>query len=169
MWKWGIIVLIMMSLIGSVMWAMPTRRQSEQAKLRARARTLGFQVQLVTMTGPRASDETEPEDFRRPAYRLLRQGIDSRTRAALQPWQVFRVKSLACDGLPAGWSWKIGERQLSAGQLELLAAALAALPADVVAVESTPIHVSALWGEHGDVADLERIRDALQTIIDHQF
>lgn len=169
MWKWVIIVLIMMSLIGSVMWAMPTRRQSEQAKLRARARTLGFQVQLVTLTGPRASDEAEPEDFRRPAYRLLRQGIDSRTRAALQPWQVFRVRSLACDGLPPGWSWKIGERLLSREQLDRLAAALDGLPDDVVAVESTPIHVSALWGEHGDVGDLERIRDCLQDIIDHGF
>ncbi|NVK41314.1 MAG: hypothetical protein HWE39_08720 [Oceanospirillaceae bacterium] len=169
MWKWAIIVLIMMSLVGSVMWAMPTRRQTEQGHLRARARTLGFQVQLVTLTGPRASGEAEAEEFRRPAYRLLRQGVDARVRERLQPWRVFRVRSLAREGLPDGWSWTIGERQLGAGQLKQLAAVLETLPGDVVAVESTPIHVSALWGEHGSVEDLERIRDGLQQIIKQDF
>ncbi|MFC6673568.1 hypothetical protein [Marinobacterium aestuariivivens] len=169
MWKWAIIVLIMMSLIGSVMWAMPTRRQTEQAQLRSRARTLGFQVQLVTLLGPRASGEAEAEEYRRPAYRLLRHGVDARVRERLIPWQVFRVGSLACDGLPSGWSWKIGERQLSPAQLECLRSVLAQLPDDVVAVESTPVHVSALWGERGDLEALERIRDALQVVIAHQF
>ncbi|GGO75859.1 hypothetical protein GCM10011348_01650 [Marinobacterium nitratireducens] len=169
MWKWTIIVLIMMSLIGSVMWAMPTRRQTEQAQLRSRARTFGFQVQLVTLEGPRASGEAEPEEFRRPAYRLLRHGVDSRVRERLQPWRVFRVRALSCDGLPDGWSWTIGERMLDAGRLELLAEVLQSLPHDVVAVESTPIHVSALWGENGGVDELERIRDGLQRIIEGNF
>jgi hypothetical protein len=169
MWKWAVIVLIMMSLIGSVMWAMPTRREKAQALLRSRARTLGLAVQLVTLTGPRATGEADPEEYRKAAYRLLRQNLSSAQRERLVPWQVFRTTSLACEGLPPGWSWKHGERLLSVAQLGELSRALTELPDDVMALESTPLHVSAFWGERGAPEDLEKIQRILQHIVAQAF
>lgn len=166
MWKWVIIVLIMLSLVGSVMWAMPTRRQTHQAKLRARAKALGFQVQLVTLVAPRALGEAEAQEYRRAAYRLLRRDGGGRQRDALVPWQLFRVESLACEGLPAGWSWKHGERQLRPDQLAFLAQVLATMPEDVLGLESTPLHLSAFWDERGDEEALQQIRNGLEQLME---
>ncbi len=169
MWTWGIVVLIMLSLVGSMMWAMPSPREKAQALLRSKARTLGLQVQLVRLTAPRATGESEAEEFERAAYRQLRSGLSAAQRERLVPWQVFRIRSLACDGLPDGWSWKQGEGILMPAQLEVLADALQALPEDVVALESTPIHVSAFWRERGGVEALEAINMTLQRIASKGF
>jgi hypothetical protein len=169
MWTWGIIVLIMLSLVGSMMWAMPSPREKAQALLRSKARPLGLHVQLVRLTAPRATGEFEEEEYERAAYRQLRSGLSAAQRDRLVPWQVFRLQSLACDGLPDGWSWKQGEGVLTSAQLETLAQVLPMLPEDVVALESTPIHVSAFWRERGGVDALETIRTVLQRIAGQGF
>lgn len=169
MWTWGIIVLIMLSLIGSMMWAMPTPREKAQALVRSKARTLGLQVQMVRLAAPRATGEAEAEEYERAAYRHLRHGLSAAQRERLQPWQLFRLESLANEGLPAGWSWKQGERMLSREQLDMLAEALPGLPEDVVALESTSLYVTAFWGERGGVEGVEKIQAVLRKIADQGF
>jgi hypothetical protein len=166
MWTWGVIILIMLSLIGSMMWAMPTRREKAQAQLRSRARTLGMHVQLVRLEAPRATGESDPQEYSCAAYRLLRKGLSASERERLRPWQVFRTRSLACEGLPDGWSWKLGERMLVSSPLGMLAEALQRVPQGVIALESTPLHVTAFWDERGGLDELDRIADILQRIAD---
>nr|WP_067289671.1 hypothetical protein [Marinobacterium profundum] len=169
MWTWGIIILIMLSLIGSMMWAMPTPREKAQAMVRSKARTLGLQVQMVRLTAPRATGEAEAEEYERAAYRYLRHGLSAVQRERLQPWQLFRIHSLANEGLPEGWSWKQGERMLSQEQLDVLAEVLPTLPVDVVALESTSLYITAFWGERGGIEGVEKIRAALQRVSDRSF
>lgn len=146
--KWTIIVLIMMSLIGSMMWVMPTPRQRFQSKLRLDARKYGFQVQLSHLTLPRAKGEVEPETVSIPAYRLLRgDSVDRKERDLWIEWKVARVEALANEGLPKGWAWIKGERTLSNRQLTWLSSALEAFPEEVVAVESSALHIMLYWRE----------------------
>jgi hypothetical protein len=125
-----------------------------------------LQVQLVRLTAPRATGEADAEEYDRAAYRKLRHGLSAAQRERLLPWQVFRICSLACDGLPQGWSWKQGERTLTQAQLNVLAEVLPALPQDVTALESTPLYVTAYWNERGGIDELDKIQAMLQRGID---
>lgn len=162
--KVAIIVFVVLSLLGSMMWMMPSKREKFQARLRLKARQEGFQVQLVHLTAPRAQGELEAVSNNIPAYRLNRQEHTNAEHPPTLPWQVFRVDALANTGLPAGWSWKLGERQLTDTQLESLVAVINQLPADVLALESSPVQVSAFWRE-GQEQDLAVIKQALQQLI----
>lgn len=164
--KWAIIILIMLSLVGSMMWVRPTPRQRFQAELRSKAKPLGFLVQMVRLTAPRAQGEMEAEQYSVMAYRLQRTHADKKAAGQLEPWHAFHVSSIADTGLPAGWSWGFGENVLSESALALLAEIIAALPVGVSSIESTPIQVTAHWNEEGTVEDLELIKGQLQRILD---
>ncbi|KEA62805.1 hypothetical protein ADIMK_3277 [Marinobacterium lacunae] len=163
--KWLIIVFVIMSLIGSVMWVMPTPRQRFQAHLRLKARTLGLQVQLVTLKLPRMTGEMEGESISVPAYRLLRTNLSRAQKESWCSWQVCRGETLANTGLGQGWSWITGEGLLPGTVLEHVNAVLERLPDDVVALESTPIHMTAFWHE-SDEATLERLAGILKELVE---
>ena len=118
--KWAIIVLIMMSLLGSMMWVMPSPRQRFLAKLRQQASRLGFQVQIVRVTPPRAAGQVEPEMLTATAYRLPRYNLEKKLRERFIEWQVFRQTAVANEGLPEGWCWGAGERRLNENQQAIL-------------------------------------------------
>ena len=169
--KWAVIVLVMLSLLGSMMWVMPSPRQRFQAKLRLEARKLGFTVQLVRLQLPRATGETEGDARNLPAYRLLRDNPNRRQRDAHLSWSAARVESLASDGLPAGWSWIKGENTLPKTSLDRLSGLLLALPAEVVAVESDGF-ADRVGIRHGDMIlslgdrDIENINDFRRALDD---
>jgi hypothetical protein len=164
--KWMIIIFIMMSLIGSMMWVMPTQRQKYQAALRMKAKSMGFQVQLERVTAPRAKGEVDPETRDMTVYRLLRQGLSSKDKSAFKSWQIYRVESISDTGLPQGWSWSTGERTLGQDQLDQLQALIEQLPAGVFSVESTPVHISAYWDEEGGDKTLEALKDVLGLFVE---
>jgi len=157
--KWAIIVLIMLSLIGSMMWVMPSPRQRFQSKLRLDARKLGFQVQLSRLEIPRAKGEMESEVINMPAYRMLRGKLDRNAKEQWVEWMVARVDAMAADGLPEGWSWSKGERSLSAAKLNVLSDWLKQLPEEVIAVESTAIHLTLYWREPEHAGALDELAE----------
>jgi hypothetical protein len=161
-----IIVVVVMSLLGSFMWMMPTPREKFQAKLRLKAKKDGFMVQLVRLTAPRAEGEMDGKIRNTPAYRLPRSNLDKREVNRMAPWQIFRVAAIANEGLPEGWCWKLGERALSDSQLSVLNEVIALLPSDVVAVESTPVNVTAFWNEKTGEEQLDTLKLALGKLIE---
>ncbi|WP_271273923.1 hypothetical protein [Aliamphritea hakodatensis] len=167
--KWAIIILVMMSLVGSMMWVMPSQRQRFQAQLRQLAMRKGFNVQVAKVNPPRASGQVEQESFNSPVYRLPRTNISRQERETFVHWQVYKQTALAAEGLPEGWCWGEGERQLSAGQLGLLLELIARLPEGVVAIESDPVHLSVFWDERGELEDLDRIQDAMKSVTEEKF
>jgi hypothetical protein len=166
--KIAIIVFVVLSLMGSVMWMMPTRREKYLATLRLEARKRGFTVQLIRVEPPRAQGEYESDTKNVAAYRLIRKKDAKGRQPDTTPWQVFKVDSIANEGLPEGWSWKIGERALEKPQLEVLITVIGLLPEDVVGLESTPIHVSGYWSENTDVEGMDALKAALETLIEHR-
>ncbi|WP_293267606.1 hypothetical protein [Neptunomonas sp.] len=164
-----IIVVVVMSLLGSFMWMMPTQREKFQAQLRLRAKKEGFMVQLVRLTAPRAEGELDEKVRNTPAYRLPRTNLGKREVAEMLPWQVFKVTAIANEGLPEGWCWKLGERSLSDAQLSVLNEVIALLPSDVVALESTPVHVTAFWNERTGEEQLETLKVALGKLIEEKL
>ncbi|MFW1676277.1 hypothetical protein ACFVYJ_00645 [Pontibacter sp. JAM-7] len=167
--KWMIIVLIMMSLIGSMMWVMPTARQKYQAALRLHAKKEGFRVQLERITLPRAKGEMEGETTNVTSYRLTRKSRDKSQRTQHTPWTAVRVESLANLGLPEGWSWLLGEKSLSESQLALLTDVIAQMPGDVTAIESSPVEVGVFWQEEGGETALAEIKTQLERLLDANF
>lgn len=163
--KWAIIVLIMLSLIGSMMWVMPSPRQRFQSKLRLDARKLGFQVQLSRLEIPRAKGEMDSETINMPAYRMLRGKLDRSAKEQWVEWMVARVDAMAADGLPKGWSWSKGERTLSAPRLDALSDWLTQLPTEVVAVESTAIHLTLYWREPERAGALDELAEKANQLL----
>jgi len=159
-----IIVFVVMSLLGSVMWMMPSKREKFLAKLRLDARKAGFTVQLVHVEPPRAEGEYESDALNIAAYRVIRLNETNKKQPETKPWQAFRTKAMSNDGLPEGWSWKIGERMLSEAHLSVLNAVILALPDDVVGLESTPVHVSAYWKEQSGEASMAVIKAELDKL-----
>lgn len=164
--EWLIITFIVASLIGSVMWVMPSPRQRYQAQLRMRARKLGIQVQLARVTLPRAKGELEPETVSVPAYRFIRDNLERSERDRWLGWEVHRLDLIDNEGLPEGWSWIKGQGSLPDAAVAQLGTLLNALPEDVVGVESTPLHLSLYWHEHGEADRLETLHSLVQPLLE---
>lgn len=155
--KWAIIALIMTSLIGSMMWVMPSPRQRFQSKLRMDARKLGFQVSLKHLKLPRGQGETEGDERNLPLYRFARTNLDRKEREQFAGWSVARVNALANIGLPQGWSWIRGESELNSGRLKKLSDWLEGLPQEVIAVESEAHSLGLYWTEPQSEGALDRL------------
>ncbi len=167
--KWAIIILIMLSLLGSMMWALPSQRQRFQAELRRLASQKGFTVQVVRLTPPRGAGQIEQESYMTTAYQLPRFNLAKGERETFRSWQVYRQTTVANEGLPLGWSWAAGERQLATDQLELLAELIDVLPDGINSIESTPVHFSVYWDEKGPLETLDQLKAQMQKVIDRKF
>lgn len=167
--KWFIIALVTASLIGSVMWVMPSPRQRHQAELRLRARKLGIQVRLARVALPRAQGEMEGEVCTTPAYRIPRTNLDRRERDNWSGWEVLRVETLNNDGLIEHWSWSRRADTLPAAALEQINRLLEQLPDDVLGVESTPLSLTFYWDERGDVSRLEQLHALAQPLLEQKI
>ncbi|MEM5527739.1 hypothetical protein WN093_02795 [Gammaproteobacteria bacterium AS21] len=159
-----IIGFVVLSIMGSVMWVMPTKRDRMLAALRMQAKQQGFQVQLTRLTYPREHGEVEPRVVSSVAYRLLRGKIGAQQHTDWKSWRIVRCESNSSEGLCAGWGWGLGERTMTTVQLDKINSILQAMPNDVVGVESTPIHVSVFWAEKNE-QELDSIKLALKDMI----
>ncbi|MGB1238515.1 MAG: hypothetical protein ACPG4U_09920 [Pseudomonadales bacterium] len=153
-----------MSLVGSVMWVMPSKRERFLADLRLRAKRMGFQVQLIKLQYPRARKELEGERKSSVAYRLTRTDVSRDQHTSFASWRVLRCDTNASEGLCEGWGWALGERTLSAQALVKLNTLLQSLPDNVLGLESTPVHASAYWREE-EALSLQSLHDLVNQII----
>jgi hypothetical protein len=78
---------------------------------------------------------------------------------------VARVDAMAADGLPEGWSWAKGERALSVQKLNVLSTWLKQLPKEVVAVESTAIHLTLYWREPEEAGALDELAEKANQLL----
>lgn len=155
-----IIGFILFSLVGSVMWVMPSKRDRFLAQLRMEAKGLGFQVQMVKVPYPRAQQEIESESKSAVAYRLMRKSLAKEQANNFKSWRVVRCRTNACEGLPQGWGWSVGERTLSDVTLAKLEVLLASLPEDISGLEATPVHATAFWRE----SEQEQLTEVLSVV-----
>jgi len=159
-----IISFVVLSIIGSMMWVMPTKRDRMLATLRMQAKQQGFQVQLTRLTYPREHGEVDSRVVPSVAYRLLRGKISTQQHSDWQSWRIVRCATNSSEGLSSGWGWALGERTMAEPQLAKINTILKSLPKDVVGLESTPVHVSVFWSEK-DEQELGSIKLALDNMI----
>lgn len=160
--NWMLIVLVLLAIVGSMMWMMPSPRQRAQAILRQKAMREGFQVQIARILLPRALGQMTADERDCVAYRLPRLGD---APATTEPWQIFNLQSHANVGLPDNWSWNRGEERLSESALELINRLIDQLPDDVYGIESTPVSVSVFWEERGTPETVTELKQQLQQLI----
>ena len=59
---WLIAVVVIGFMLAPIMWILPSRRQTQQAEIRASARTLGLSVKVVAMPKTRRAKVRREED-----------------------------------------------------------------------------------------------------------
>lgn len=163
--EWVISIVVMLSIIGSIMWIRPSPRERMVSMIRLHARKLGFIVQLAQLETTRGKGQMVAEKMHVPAYRVLRNDLTRQEKDQWISWQIFRIENVANQGLPAGWSWKKGEFTLSQDACQMICELIDALPVDVKALESSPIHFSVYWRESGGIEQLDAIHQAIQPLL----
>ncbi len=164
--SWIVIVFVLLSLVGSMMWMMPSPRQRVQAFFRREAMQKGMQVRINRLEFPRAIGEVEPDIQSCVAYALPRIGINTRPAVAkVTPWRIVKVNGHANRGLPEGWCWAKGEGVMGDVTLEKLRDIIQGLPADVYVLESTPLSVSLCWREQGREDAVDNVKQVLERVI----
>lgn len=162
--KWLVILFIIMFLVGTLMWVRPTPRQRFQARLREKARQLGFQVRLCQLQLPRAQGELEAETRLLANYSLTRTNLDKAERQSWQTWSVARVSSINNVGLPQNWSWHKRPDGIENQRVEKICNLLETMPPEVVAVESTPVQFSVFWRE-SESLPLEQLKQFMDNTV----
>jgi hypothetical protein len=171
--KWIIVILVCLSLIGSVAWVIPSPLQRAQAKIRQLAMIKGLQIRVGKLQGPREQGEIAPESYLATSYGLTRQSNNNREGgiAAIKKatWEIFKARGLNTQGLPEGWCWNRGEGALKSAQLNLLAELIQQLPKDVYALSITPIAVQAYWYERATPQELNDLEKVLKELVSGGF
>jgi hypothetical protein len=122
----------------------------------------------VKLAYPREKGEVEPRIVSSVAYRILRGKINQDDHQNWKSWRVVRCDANASEGLIQGWGWGLGERTLDKSTLESLNAMLSELPEYIKAIESTPIQLSAFWGETAE-SELKVIKQHLEKFITYKL
>lgn len=164
-YKWLIVVLVVLSLVGSISWVMPTPVQRAQAKIRKLAMEQGVQVRIGKLQGPREQGEMAPDSHLATGYWLPREGKATQVLANTHNWEIFKANGLHTTGLPQGWCWNRGQGALNDKQLQSLSDCIASLPKDVYAMGGSPMSAIIYWHEIGTPAELDDVVAVLNSML----
>jgi hypothetical protein len=161
---WVAIVALSLIAFAPLLWLMPSPRERRQARVRVRAEALGLSVAMGAVEDP------DPE----PEARVSSGGVvrDATITCAVYrlalppgdagaPFRVVRRRQPAAAHEPWRFLKPLPARPEQA--LAAIAGVLAALPADVVAIERGASFVAAYWRE-GDESALEPLVAALRAL-----
>tara|TARA_B110000503_G_scaffold66758_1_gene104739 strand:- start:3680 stop:4189 length:510 start_codon:yes stop_codon:yes gene_type:complete len=168
-----IVILVCLSLIGSVAWVLPTPLQRAQAKIRQLAMAKGLKIKVGKLQGPREQGEVAPDSHLATSYGLPRAKDQNRAGGinAVKKitWEIFKAGGLNTKGLPEGWCWNRGEGALTAEQLSHLAQLIQQLPKDVYALGVTPMGAQAYWHEKATPEQLDDLEQVLKQLLLNSF
>ena len=165
-YQWLIVLLVILSLVGTVAWAMPTPLQRAQARLRKHAMHKGIHVRISKRQWPRERGAMSTDSYMAVGYGLLRPSGHGRKLVPDNRWEICRADGWHTKGLPKGWCWQYGEDNLPTKPLQRLTALLDNMPADVYAVASTPLAVMVYWHERATLEELDVLLGCLTTMVD---
>lgn len=149
-----IIILAVVLILGSALWVLPSPRQRQQMALRRDAMRKGLQVKLT-----RIKDLQYPgEEIACIAYRLQRQRVNG---PAIATWMLRRHSEADGELQIPGWIFDRSEGRHRFVDGDAVAATLAPLPEDVLAVQSTAGALSVYWNERGEMEDVDTILSVL--------
>lgn len=172
---WLVIGIGLFAAFGPIFWMLPSRSDRRLAKMRARARGHGIQVEMAQLDDLAAEPEArvtaggvrrEPK-VQCAAYRL---GLRRLARAAPQ-WKILR-KAAATDGPIAGWVWE-SHPAGDAAYWQRVGDVVRALPADSLACATDVSEVACWWRERTTAesaeASVDQLHESLQNLAEIQL
>ncbi|WP_426417864.1 hypothetical protein [Aestuariirhabdus sp. LZHN29] len=150
-----IIAVVVLYLVGTLTWVMPSRRDKKQALMRSRAKELGLQLQYKTRVLPHGLDR----GYGAVAYM---QYIQSRAVPQEGAPTLHLLRIPEDEGPVPGWT---PDRACDGATSEALGRLLADLPEDVFGVLLTAGAVAVEWQEKGSLSDLGSISNTLEALL----
>lgn len=149
---WLIAVVVIGFMLAPVMWILPSRRQAQQAEIRALARTLGLSVKVVAMPKTRRAKVRREDDTFGVCYtRVLN------NKRPLAGWKYWLIN------VPEGDDDTVA---VNVAMVEIIQKCRQMLPRDASMLELTPLGLNIYWREiHADIEVVTRIAECLNTII----
>lgn len=150
---WLIAVVVIGFMLAPIMWILPSRRQSQQADVRALARTLGLSVKVVAMPKTRRAKIRREDDLFGVCYSRL-----IHNKKPVPGWKYWLI------AVPDGDD---DIELLEPPMLELIEKHRHLLPRDASMLELTPLGLNIYWREsHADADVVTKIAECLNAIID---
>ncbi|PXF30838.1 hypothetical protein WH50_13280 [Pokkaliibacter plantistimulans] len=153
-----VIFVVVMLLVGSVFWIMPSGRQRQQMRIRERALAAGVRAKMYPLELPRA-----PGELPQPKRLILMYSVAREQKSAQPEWQLHRAAGLDPFDLAPGWVWKKPPSQDAVLDLHSIANIVNVLPKSVDAVISTPLECVLCWNEKNE-QELDAIAQSLDSL-----
>ena len=172
--NWLIIALILLAAFGPILWLVPSRTDRRLAKMRARARVHGIQVeitQLADLHAPPTARVTAGGRRLEPTVQcaVYRLGLRQPAKAAPR-WNILRGPEPS-GGPVAGWQWE-SAADGDAEYWQRVAEVVRMLPADALACAADASQVACWWRERASsenaVASVDALHETLTKLAEIQ-
>ncbi len=149
-----IVLVAILSVVGSVVWVRPSKRDVKLADWRQEARKAGLHVKLEGLAAePRESGIRD--DITGASYYLYNQQLDKTDELT---WAVVNTHGWLQDNLLPEWSWYQREVTISSADLKSL---MGSLPLPIKAIERTPKYSRIIWDESGSEFNAGALKEFL--------
>lgn len=150
-----IVVAIIASMLGSILWVMPSKRDQEKMKIRLLARKSQLGVQLTHIELPDKWDKSTSKVNATAYHKFRINKLKHLTKdVCIYPYEVWKYENLA-------GSWYANAvLTLSESNKQLLLDKIDSFKAIVISMDS----VSLYWDERGDEDDVEAIQSLLSEL-----
>ena len=152
-----IVIIAVLSVVGSVVWVRPSKRDVKLAKWRQEARVAGLYVKLDGLVAE-PKDSGIRDDIGGASYYLYETNSDKHDQLT---WAVVKAQGWLQQDLPDEWSWYKQQMPLNS---QLLQELIESLPVPVFAIERTPKYSRVIWGEAGQDFDAQQLKQFLQQV-----
>ncbi len=152
-----IALIAVLSLVGSVIWVRPSKRDVKLAKWRQQARMAGMFVRLDGLAAE-PKDSGIRDNVEGASYYLY--SVNAPKNDNLK-WAIVKTQGWLQEELPASWSWYQQQAKINAADLSTL---IASAPVPILAVERTPRYSRVIWGEAGQEFDAPALKLFLEKI-----
>lgn len=154
---WVMVILAILTVVGSVVWVRPSPRDQKLAAWRRDALVGGLKVNLQGLKAePKHSgirDDTEGASY--ILYNTATQKGDDTV------WAVVKTQGWLQEDLPEGWSWYKENGHVAHDEVAKL---IAECPLDVLAIERTPVLSRVIWKESGSEFNPEMLKAFLERV-----
>ncbi len=152
-----IVMVAVLSLVGSVVWVRPSKRDVKLAKWRQEARQAGLHVRLDGLPAEPKDSGIRDDVTGASYYRYETQAPKDDQLS----WAVVKTEGWLQEDLAQGWSWY--QQQLPLNTLELNRL-IESAPVEILAIERTPKYSRIIWGESGLDFDAQQLHHFLLSV-----
>lgn len=141
-----IVGLLVLSAIGSLLWALPSKADRRRAAMRNEAMQSGLSV--MTLSVPDTTDRGRIDEKRRLMTLYKKRSANS---PAFKPFTLVRTEGESGYGLPEGWVWEPQDHRIKGQALQQVQTCLASLPDWIEVLSVQPDGLAVGFNErHGE-------------------